>query len=62
MRLINILFLLALTGCANTQQLAQNHWNWLSSNSGITPGYSTGVSITNYTVNGQSFQVVAPQR
>lgn len=56
-----LLLSLLLTGCAS-QEIAQRHWLYLTNNQGITPGYSTGVSITNYTVNGQSYQVVAPVR
>lgn len=51
-----------LTGCANSQQLAQRHWQWLSANSGITPGYTTGVNISTISVNGTSYQVITPAK
>ncbi len=59
--LLTVIMSLSLTGCAS-QQLAQSHWQWLTQNKGITPGYSTGVSVSTYTVNGQSYQVIAPAR
>lgn len=61
MKILLVVLALMLSGCAS-QQWAQTHWGWLSANKGITPSYSSGVSITNYTVNGQSYQVIAPQR
>lgn len=54
---------LSLTGCANSQQLAQRHWDWLNSNGpGIAAGYSSGVNISNITVNGTGYTVVTPAR
>jgi hypothetical protein len=62
MKLISILAIVLLSGCAS-QQLAQQHWNWLTAgNSGVQAGYTSGVTSTLYTVNGQSFQVTAPAR
>lgn len=62
MKTLVILSAIILTGCANSQQLAQQHWNFLSKNSGITPGYTTGVNISTISVNGASYQVITPAK
>jgi hypothetical protein len=50
-----------LVGCANSQQLAQQHWMTLSKNSsGMVSSHSTGVNISTVTVNGTSYQVITP--
>ena len=70
-KVITVVTLLILTGCANTQQSAQSHWDWINT-VGKTPEqlampkytdhYATGVSITPVTVNGRSFTVITPAR
>lgn len=50
---------LMLTGCAS-QQWAQAHWDQIKGTGNAAAGYRTGVSINTYTVNGTSYQVVAP--
>lgn len=62
MKTLVILSAIVLTGCAGSQQLAQRHWDWLSANKGITPGYTTGVNISTITVNGAGYQVIAPAK
>ena len=55
------IIVLMLSGCAS-QEMAQRHWAWLTQNKAITPGYSTGVNISNISVNGQTYQVISPLR
>ena len=50
-----------LSGCAS-QEMAQRHWAWLTQNKAITPGFSTGVNVSNISVNGQTYQVISPSR
>lgn len=60
MKLILLLSAMTLVGCANSQHLAQRHWDWLKSNGGIAPTYTTGVYTQTIQVNGQSYQVTQP--
>jgi len=70
-RVITVVAILMLTGCANTQQAAQSHWDWINTvgktseqlaQPRYTDHYTTGVNITPITVNGRSFTVVTPAR
>jgi len=61
MKLLVTVTAIMLSGCAS-QQWAQQHWNSITNQGGITPGYRSGVSINQIQVNGKSYQVVIPQR
>lgn len=61
MKTFIILSAIVLTGCAGSQQLAQQHWNNIRGQ-GVTPGYTTGVNISTVTVNGASYQVITPAK
>ena len=60
-----LLGVLLLNGCAS-QQLAQKTWNWVLTNPGGVQtgatGYTTGVTTTQYTINGEGYQVITPVR
>lgn len=56
-----LLPLLFLTGCAGSQQLAQQHWDRIKG-PGVSAGYTTGVNISTVTVNGASYQVITPAK
>lgn len=61
-RIITAIITVCVTGCAS-QQWAEQHWAWINQGrSGIKPQYTTGVTVTNYTVNGQNLQVISPAR
>jgi hypothetical protein len=59
MRIMLLLSALALTGCANSQQIAQRHWMAIKGQ-GVSNSFATGVYTQTIQVNGQSFQVTQP--